>query len=136
MRNQITRASGRVIVRTRIADWLHDNADVAVRLIVAPPGFGKTTALAAYAESPTQRRRITLSLDERTTSAALGASIATALGVAGPVTAAAISALPASAAPLEVVLDNLHVAAEDLLTTLNELLVDLPPNIFFILASQ
>ena len=43
------------IRRERISGWLADHADVPLRLVVAPSGSGKTTALVVYAAAARHR---------------------------------------------------------------------------------
>ena len=37
-----------VIRRPRLEDWLGRFSSVPVRLLIAPPGYGKTTAIVTY----------------------------------------------------------------------------------------
>jgi hypothetical protein len=127
--------SSRATPRQQVIDWLKRHADVAVRLLVAPPGFGKSTALSTYASTPSPCRRLYVTLDARGTWKSLTASIAAGLG-AGASAGGDAAALLAAAAPLEIIIDDGHLAAGDLLAKLNELIADLPPNVFFIVASQ
>jgi hypothetical protein len=108
----------RVIVRQNVLDWLTDHADVGVRLIVAPPGFGKTTALTAYAAGESERLRLYIAIDARTTHDAVTSAIASA------------------SAATEIVLDDMHLASDCLRARVNEIVADLPQGITFVIASQ
>src|SRR3954465_13008127 len=58
------RTSGRGILRTALVDQLNRASDTPVVMLCAGPGYGKTTALAQWAQSPEQRPFAWVSVDQ------------------------------------------------------------------------
>jgi hypothetical protein len=110
------------------ARWLLDHADVRVRLLIAPPGFGKTTALTAYAHTTPAARRCWVTIDATTTTAAVERAITDAF-TREP---RSVTGDPS----LEVLLDDLHLATPELVAFINALVSNGPPHIAFVIAAQ
>jgi hypothetical protein len=107
------------VAAPRALHWLAEHADVGVRFIVAPPGFGKSTLLDAYVGHP-ERRCVRLNLDAATPPTDLTTIVARAV----------------ADAPLEIVLDDAHRANAQTLTTLRALVAAPQGAVRFIIASQ
>jgi hypothetical protein len=106
-------------VRPHVAAWLSAHADVAVRLLAAPPGYGKTTALAAL-PAPGARRRVRIIIDGRLTLAEFVVQLTQAL----------------AERPVEIVLDDVQLAGPEMSAELNAALASAPPDVFFVIATQ
>ncbi len=100
--------------------WLRDHADIAVRFLVAPPGFGKTTALDAYARSA-GRRCVRLTIDARTTTQRVARSLADAFDATDP---------------CEILLDDVHLATTQVCASIDALIADLPRHLSVVIAAQ
>ena len=122
--DQRARSAWRLIARPTIATWLREHADVTVRLLVAPPGFGKTAALAAYLPAHS-RRCVRLNFDARTTAQDVRAALDCARRERTD-----------GAAGIELVLDDVQLAGPEVLAALNADFADPPPNVFFVVAAQ
>jgi Bacterial transcriptional activator domain len=101
----VPRLAPSTIRRPRVEDWLGRFSSAPVRLLIAPPGFGKTTALVSYLRhSPA--RGIFCNLMSGTTAAVVRGAISRALEIPGGCASRddLIGAL-STAAPLELALD-------------------------------
>lgn len=123
MTSSFARGATLGVSRPAVIDWLDRHADVSVRFIVAPPGFGKTTAITAYCARASGRRRVYEALDEHTTREALLGAIAEAR-----------TAL--AEGPVELILDDVHLADAETRAALDAFVADLPAGLSCILASQ
>jgi hypothetical protein len=122
-------------VNRAVDAWLREHADIAVRFLVAPPGFGKTTALAAYARSGSARRCLHVTIDARSTIESFARSLGSALG-AGDTSASELRVRLAQSAPLELLLDDVHVGGSDLWAFIDELIAGLPRDVNVVVAAQ
>lgn len=120
MTDQLSRPVSRLTVRAHLLAWLREHADLPVRFLIAPPGFGKTTALTAYTAG---RPHLRLALHDRLTAHELRATIAHAVETAGP-------------RPPEIVLDDAHLANGAVLEALERLLADVPAGVHVIVSAQ
>ena len=124
-----------VIHRERLSLWLAEHADFPLRLLAAPAGCGKTTALVLYAT----RARFPaayVSLQHGDGAAAIRAAVCDALGIAAaPDTESLLGAL----APLgrrEILVDDADRASDDGRHLLQRLVFDGPENVTFLYASR
>jgi len=122
------------IRRERIAGWLSDHADVPLRLIAAPSGSGKTTALVAYAAAPLHRAAY-VSLDAGTTPAALRNAIARAFGFPDPDDDVLMCMLE-SAERCEILIDEADRAPEAVRIALRRFVYEAPENVTFVYAGR
>jgi LuxR family maltose regulon positive regulatory protein len=140
------------VVRPRL-DALLDRATegAVVTLVSAPVGYGKTTALAAWARASTARRLGWAALDERDDDphafarlvvAAVGtveprAAAIAAAGDVGLALVALVNLLDAAAEPHVLVLDDLHaLTSEATLDALRWLVEHAPPALRLVLATR
>ncbi len=123
------------IRRERIAGWLSDHADVPLRLIAAPSGSGKTTALVAYAAAPRHRAGY-VSLDAGTTPAALRSAIARAFGFPDPDDDDVLMCMLESAERCEILIDEADRAPEAVRSALRRFVYEAPENVTFVYASR
>lgn len=123
------------IRRERIFDWLADHADVPLRLIAAPSGSGKTTALVSYAAAPRHRAGY-VTLDAATTPDALRGAVARAFGFAPPADDDALLAAFEGAGRCEVLVDEADRAPETVRASLRRFVYEAPDNVTFVYASR
>jgi LuxR family transcriptional regulator, maltose regulon positive regulatory protein len=152
-------ARAELVVRARLYSMLETGARLPLLLVSAPPGFGKTTLVAAWLHSHPQPVDCGwLSLDEADnqpvtfwrylTAAlqharpALGETAQAMLASSQPpsleaVATALINELAASSAPLILVMDDYHVIrSKEIHASLNFLLDHLPNNLHLVLLSR
>jgi LuxR family transcriptional regulator, maltose regulon positive regulatory protein len=152
LRPHVGRRGG--VPRTRLLDRLAASTGVPVVAVIAPPGYGKTTLLAQWAELD-RRPFAWLSIDEYDNDpTVLLTHIAAALDRVVPVDPAVFDALAspgastttvvlrlgasltATAAPFVVVLDDAHLLQNwECLDAVAALIEDLPPGSQFLVAS-
>jgi hypothetical protein len=106
-------------IREHIAAWLRAHADVAVRLLAAPPGYGKSTAIGAAQAAP-GRRRVVIALDARLTADAFAARLREAF----------------AQRPVDIVIDDAQLASPAVNSALNTALTTAPAGAFFLVATQ
>ena len=123
------------IRRERISAWLSDHADFPLRLIAAPSGSGKTTALVTYAANP-RHRAAYVALHGTTDGPALVAEIARAVGVARTTDADVLLELLAEVGRCEILLDEADRTTREARETLRTLVVEAPENVTFAFASR
>jgi hypothetical protein len=123
------------IRRERISGWLSDHADVPLRLIAAPSGSGKTTALVAYAAAPLHRAAY-ISLDAGTTPASLRTTIARAFGFPDPDDDDVLLCELESADRCEVLIDEADRAPEAVRIALRRFVYEAPENVTFVYACR
>lgn len=114
--------------------WLDEQRSSPVRLIVAPPGWGKTTLLAAYAAH--EPRAVYYRVNPGLEPVALYLGIAAACGVepAPPQVTALLAALE-SRLPLVLLLDDVHLAAPAARAEIATLASTAPPGLDVVVAS-
>jgi hypothetical protein len=123
------------IRRERISAWLADHADVPLRLVAAPSGSGKTTALVSYAAAARFRAGY-VSLDAGTTPSALRAGIARSFGFAVPDDDEALLAAFEGAGRCEVLVDEADRAPEAVRAALRRFVYEAPDNVTFVYATR
>jgi DNA-binding SARP family transcriptional activator len=126
------------IVRPRIASWLAKHDDMPLRLLAAPAGSGKTTAIATYLGLRTQPWAY-VHVDEQEHAAALRTRIVRALGTVDEAVARDYDGLLealATAAPVEICIDDADRAAPGALAELNALIADAPAGVTLIYAMR
>lgn len=146
------------VARSRLDELLGRGADVMLTLVSAPPGFGKTTMLAAWlAVSRSDRSAAWVSLDERDRDpSTFWTYVLLAIDRAAPDTAtAALAQLQSGQAPIDVVLttllNELSVRSEDITLVLDDyhlaegpdtqpgmvfLLEHLPPQVHVVISTR
>lgn len=137
IRAKLPKLAPDTIHRERIVGWLAEHADVPLRLIAAPSGSGKTTALVTYAAAP-RHRAVYAALDAGTTPAALRAALARSFGFAAPADAEDDELLGAlvDAGRCEVLVDEVDRAPEAVRTMLRRFVYEAPENVTFVFASR
>ncbi|HEY1429256.1 MAG TPA: hypothetical protein VGF18_06760, partial [Candidatus Tumulicola sp.] len=117
-------------------EWLGRFSSAPVRLLVAPPGFGKTTALVSYLRHSATTGYY-CSLMSGTTAAGVRGGIARAMGADGAFASHAelLEAL-AAAAPLELALDLEGIPDGTGLSEINHLINDAPEGVTLLIASR
>ena len=123
------------IRRERIASWLADHADVPLRLIAAPPGSGKTTALVSYAAAPRFRAGY-VSLDLATAPDDLRVALGRAFGFADCANDEALVTAFEGAGRCEVLVDEADRAPEATRAMLRRFIYDAPDNVTFVYATR
>jgi hypothetical protein len=123
------------IRRERISGWLSDHADVPLRLVAAPSGSGKTTALVAYAAAPRHRAGY-VSLDAGSTPASLRSAIARAFGFAEPESDDGLLCALEDAGRCEVLIDEADRAPGAVRAALRRFVYEAPENVTFVYASR
>jgi hypothetical protein len=124
-----------VIHRERLSVWLAEHADFPLRLLAAPAGCGKTTALVHYAA----RGRFPaayVSLSAGDGAAEIRAAVCDALGIAAvPDTESLLAAL-ASLGRCEILVDDADRASDEGRHLLQRLVFDGPENVTFLYAAR
>lgn len=124
-----------VIHRERLSAWLAEHADFPLRLVAAPAGCGKTTALVLYAA----RARFPaayVALADGAGAAAVRDAICEALGIAPvPDTERLLSAL-GTLGRCEILVDEADRAADEGRRLLQRLVFDGPENVTFLYAAR
>jgi hypothetical protein len=123
------------IRRERISAWLADHADVPLRLVAAPSGSGKTTALVTYASAPRHRAGY-VSLDPDTTTTSLRAAITRAFAFAPAADDDALLAAFEDAGRCELLVDEVDAAPADVRAALRRFVYEAPENLTFVYASR
>ncbi|HEY0613565.1 MAG TPA: hypothetical protein VGC96_02945 [Candidatus Elarobacter sp.] len=123
------------IRRERISGWLADHADVPLRLVAAPCGSGKTTALVTYAAAAKHRAGY-VTLDLGTTVDALRAAIARAFGFAEPLDDEALLCAFEDLGRCELLVDEVDRAPEPVRAALRRFVYEAPDNVTFVYATR
>jgi hypothetical protein len=124
-----------VIHRERLSLWLADHADFPLRLLAAPAGCGKTTALVLYA-TRSRFPAAYVSLGAGAGAAAIRDALCEALGIeAAPDTDALLTALGALGRR-EILVDEADRASDDGRDLLQRLVFDGPENVTFLYAAR
>ncbi len=123
------------IRRERIIGWLADHADVPLRLLAAPSGSGKTTALVTYAATP-RHRAVYVCLDAGSTPAALRAALGRPFGFAATDDEDGLLAALAEAGRCEILVDEVDRAPEAVRAALRRFVYEAPENVTFVYATR
>jgi hypothetical protein len=123
------------IRRERISCWLADHADVPLRLVAAPSGSGKTTALVCYAAAP-RFRAAYVAVDSGTTPESFRAAVARAFGVAAAADDEALLASFEDLGRCELLVDEVDTAPEAVRAGLRRFIYEAPENVTFVYASR
>ena len=134
MRVKLPKLAPDTIRRERISCWLGDHADVPLRLVAAPPGSGKTTALVTYAAAPKHRAGY-VALDLATTPDDLRTGIARAFGFRDVADDEALMLAFEDIGRCEVLVDEADRAPEATRAVLRRFIYDAPENVTFVYAS-
>ncbi|HEY6235770.1 MAG TPA: AAA family ATPase [Candidatus Elarobacter sp.] len=124
-----------VIHRERLSLWLAEHADFPLRLLAAPAGCGKTTALVLYAT----RARFPaayLSLRAGDGAAAIRDAVCDALGLDAVADTERLLQALASVGRCEILVDDADRASDDGRHLLQRLVFDGPENVTFLYASR
>ncbi|HEX3469287.1 MAG TPA: hypothetical protein VHT05_14500 [Candidatus Elarobacter sp.] len=133
-RSRLPKLAPDTIVRERLLHWLSERADVPLRLIAAPAGTGKTTALVSYAGASAHAAAY-VAVEDGTTGAELCAAVGRRFGFDVSDAPALVEQL-AGAGRCEILVDDLHVASADIVTLLERLVYDAPDNVTFVYATR
>ena len=124
-----------VIGRPKVDAWLARHAAAPLRLLAAPAGSGKTTALASYL-ARTQKRAAYIDIVAGEQPEKLRERIACALGVyAAPSSLAALLTVLASCAPCEIAVDGIDNAPPETIAELRALVEEAPDGVALLYAS-
>jgi hypothetical protein len=123
------------IRRERISGWLSDHADVPLRLVAAPSGSGKTTALVTYAAAPRHRAGY-VTLDSDATTAGLRSAIARSFGFPEPQDDDALLCAFESAGRCEVLVDEVDRSPDAVQAALRRFIYEAPDNVTFVYATR
>jgi hypothetical protein len=123
------------IRRERISGWLADHADVPLRLVAAPSGSGKTTALVSYA-ALSRHRAGYVTLDAGTTPAELRERIARSFGFDSPRDDDALLCAFEDAGRCEVLVDEADRGSDEVRLALRRFIYEAPDNVTFVYASR
>jgi hypothetical protein len=134
-RGKLPKLAPDTIRRERINGWLADHADVPLRLVAAPSGSGKTTALVTYAAAPRFRAGY-VSLDVDTTVEALRSKIARAFGFPEPQDDDALLCSFEDGGRCEVLIDEVDRAPEPVRVALRRFVYEAPDNVTFVYATR
>ena len=124
------------IRRPRVEDWLGRFSSAPVRLLIAPPGFGKTTALVSYLRH-TSTTGLYCSLMSGTTASGVRSAIARALQVPGGNASFEdlLQAL-AAAGPLELALDCEGIPDASGVSEILRLINEAPEGVSLLIATR
>ncbi len=135
LRVKLPKLAPDTIRRERISSWMADHADVPLRLVAAPSGSGKTTALVTYAAAPRFRAGY-VSLDLGSTPDELREGLARAFGFARCADDEALMAAFEDAGRCEVLVDEADRAPEATRAVLRRFIYDAPENVTFVYATR
>ncbi len=133
---QLPKLAPTLIERPRVTGWLTRNANLPLRLVTAPAGSGKTTAIAQYlANSHDRAAYIKISQDE--TPGVFWARLGAMLEMQPlPKNYDEFLLKLRKQAPCELTLDEFDRAGPALLSELNEIVCDSPDSVRFIYVGQ
>lgn len=134
-RARLPKLSPDTIRRDRISAWLADQADVPLRLVAAPSGSGKTTALVTYAASPAHRAGY-VAVDTIANVEELLGAIARAFGVAPVADEDALFAALDDLGRCEVLVDEADRAPAEVRDALRRFVYEAPENLTFVYATR
>ena len=124
-----------VIHRERISTWLADHADFPLRLLAAPAGCGKTTALVLYA-TRSRFPAAYVSLSAGAGSAAIRDALCDALDIDAVADTESLLAALESLGRREILVDDADRASDDGRHLLQRLVFDGPENVTFLYAAR
>ncbi len=123
------------IARPRISAWFARHARTPLRLLIAPAGCGKTSALVAYLRNSTLPFAF-INATPQTTLRDLGAEVTAAFGLPGAKSDAPLQHILAGAGRAEIAIDNIDVLAGDVRDALQRLAEAGPENVSLIFTSH
>ncbi len=123
------------IHRERLSLWLAEHADFPLRLLAAPAGCGKTTALVLYA-TRSRFPAAYVSLRRGDGATAIRAAVCEALGIDPVADTESLLAALASLGRREILVDDADRASEEGRHLLQRLVFDGPENVTFLYASR
>ena len=124
-----------VIHRERLSLWLAEHADFPLRLLAAPAGCGKTTALVLYA-TRSRFPAAYVSLRAGDGAGAIRAAVCDALGIEPVGDTESLLLALASVGRREVLVDDADRASDDGRHLLQRLVFDGPENVTFLYAAR
>ena len=124
-----------VIHRERLSLWLAEHADFPLRLLAAPAGCGKTTALVLYA-TRSRFPAAYVSLRAGDGAAAIRAAVCDALGLDAVADTETLLGALASVGRREILVDDADRASDDGRHLLQRLVFDGPENVTFVYAAR
>jgi DNA-binding winged helix-turn-helix (wHTH) protein len=119
------------IRRPRIGNWLLRHVPTPLRLVVGPPGAGKTTAVASFLEEADSRIAY-LAVQDDESAASLRQRIAAALGLGAVDSYASFIDALGRCGPCQLALDEIDHAASEALDELEAIVADAPKNVSLI----
>ncbi len=133
------RLAPKTLRRPRLERWLSGQAGLPVRLIVAPPGMGKTTLLIQYLQG-SDRSAAYCALEPGATPAKLYAAVAAALNVrkapANEIDLLVLLRQTAGSQPLELAVDDADNGTPQTLAVLAKLVESVPDGVGLIYAAR
>ncbi len=124
-----------VIHRERLSLWLAEHADFPLRLLAAPAGCGKTTALVLYA-TRSRFPAAYVALRAGDGAAAIRAAVCDALGIDAVVDTETMLHALASVGRREILVDDADRASDEGRHLLQRLVFDGPENVTFLYAAR
>jgi hypothetical protein len=124
-----------VIHRERLSAWLAEHADFPLRLLAAPAGCGKTTALVLYA-TRSRFPAAYVSLTAGDGPAAIRDAICDAIGIAAAPDTESLLAALGSQGRCEILVDDADRASDEGRHLLQRLIFDGPENVTFLYAAR
>ncbi len=132
--SRLPRLAPGTLSRARISAWLKRQADVPLRLLAAPAGSGKTTALVHYLNDG-GRSSVYIALRDGDTREHVRARLGEALGLeAKTVSYSNLLGALAARAPCDIAIDNADRAAPEAIEELVALVAEAPMGVAFIYA--
>jgi len=135
LKRRLPKLAPDTIHRERLSLWLADHADFPLRLVAAPAGCGKTTALVLYAT----RARFPasyVSLSAGDGAAAIRAAVCAALEIAAVSDTESLLYALASLGRREILVDDADRASDEGRHLLQRLVFDGPENVTFVYAAR
>ncbi len=133
-RGRLPKLAPDVIHRQRLSKWLGDHADFPLRLLAAPSGSGKTTAMVLYAARPRYPAAY-VALEPGAGAEAICAALGAALGLGPKVPAELMDALGALGR-CEILIDEADRATSGGREFLRRLVMEAPENVTYVFASR
>ena len=124
-----------VISRERLAQWFQQHADVPLRLLCAPAGSGKTTALAAYAAA-SKHPAYYIALHRGMSAAEVRAVLLAAVGASSDRSDEGLFSSLSVIGRCELLIDEADRGGSDVRAFLEQLVYDAPANVTLVYASR